>query len=120
MNNVIKGKTGEDLAANYLKKLGYEIIFRNFKTEVGEIDIIASGEGYLIFVEVKSRKNTDLGYPSEAVGVFKVKKISQVASQYINKYNLFDIDVRFDVIEVFFDDKEINHIKNAFESYLSF
>lgn len=120
INNKIKGKTGEDIAVNYLKNLGYEIIERNFRTEVGEIDIIAASEGYLIFLEVKMRKDTALGYPAEAVNALKIKKITQVASQYINKYNLFDIDVRFDVIEVFFEEKKVNHIKNAFESYLSF
>lgn len=118
-NNVLKGKTGEDIAAKYLKSLGYQIIERNFRTEVGEIDIIAAGEEYLIFIEVKTRKNTLLGYPPKR-STHSNKKITQVASQYINKYDLYDTDVRFDVIEVFIDDKKLNHIKNAFESYLSY
>ena len=51
----IRGDIGENIAAEYLKGLGYEIMERNYRTELGEIDIIAAGEGYLIFVEVKTR-----------------------------------------------------------------
>ncbi|MCL2676187.1 MAG: YraN family protein [Firmicutes bacterium] len=120
MDKTNKGKIGEDIAANYLKKSGYEIIRRNFRTELGEIDIIAAGEGYLIFVEVKLRKNEDFGYPSEWVTDAKIKKICQTASQYMDKFGLLDLNVRFDIIEVYFEQKEINHIKDAFESFLDF
>lgn len=120
MNKVLKGKTGEDIAADYLKKMGYEIIMRNFRTEIGEIDIIAAGEGFLVFAEVKMRKNNDMGFAAEAVTVPKIKKICQVASQYMAKFGISDVDVRFDVIEVYFEQKEVNHIKDAFESFLNY
>jgi len=120
MNNKIKGKTGEDIAANYLKNKGYEIIDRNFRTNVGEIDIIAAGDGFLVFVEVKERFSEKFGYAAEAVNHFKRRKINQVASQYINKYRMYNSCVRFDVVEVYMEDKRVEHIENAFDSYLRY
>ena len=120
MNNKIKGKMGENIAANYLKNKGYEIVDRNFRTSVGEIDIIAAGDGFLVFVEVKERFCEKFGYAAEAVNHFKRRKISQVASQYINKYRMFNSCVRFDVIEVYMEDKRVEHIENAFDSYLRY
>ena len=120
INNKIKGFCGEEIAAEYLKKHGYVILERNYTTDVGEIDIIAAGEGFLVFVEVKERLNENYGYASEAVGVHKQRKISQVASQYIRKYRRFDVPVRFDVIEVYLEEKCVNHIENAFDSYLRY
>lgn len=93
---------------------------RNFTTDIGEIDIIAAGDGCVVFVEVKERFSDKFGYAADAVGYRKQNKISQVASQYIRKYRLFDVSVRFDVIEVYFEDKRIEHIENAFDSFLRY
>ena len=103
-----------------LKKKGYEILEKNYTTSVGEIDIIAVGDGYLVFFEVKLRYDDEHGFASEAVNFAKRKKINQVASQYINQFRMFDSPVRFDVIEVYTKTKEINHIENAFDSYLRY
>ena len=116
----IRGDIGENRAAEYLKGLGYEIMERNYRTELGEIDIIAAGEGYLIFVEVKTRLNENHGYGADAVNYRKRKKINEVASQYIKKYRLFNSAVRFDIVEVYTEDKRVEHIKNAFDSYLRY
>ena len=118
--NKSKGADGEKLAASYLISNGYRILAKNFVTEVGEIDIIATDEEYLVFVEVKTRLNTDFGRAAEAVDYAKQKKISLVASQYINKFGLFDVPVRFDVIEIYLQSFEINHIENAFDSFLRY
>ena len=120
INNKIKGFCGEEIAAEYLKKHDYVILERNYTTDVGEIDIIAAGEGFLVFVEVKERLNENYGYAAEAVGVHKQRKISQVASQYIRKYRRFDVPVRFDVIAIYLEEKRVNHIENAFDSYLRY
>ncbi|MCH5350473.1 MAG: YraN family protein [Clostridiales bacterium] len=111
------GKSGEDLAVKYLETHGYRILDRNFTTDIGEVDIFATDEHTLISVEVKSRLSLDYGTPAEAVGYQKIKKISQVTSQYIKKYRLSGVPVRFDVIEVYLNDKTVNHIINAFDSY---
>lgn len=119
-DNKVKGSSGEQRAVEYLKREGYEILERNFITDVGEIDIIAVGEGYLVFVEVKARYNTDFGFAAEAVSCRKQQKISQVAAQYIKKYGRFSVPVRFDVVEVYFEQNSINHIKGAFDSFLRY
>lgn len=114
------GKRGEDIAVKYLETHGYRVLDRNFTTEIGEVDIFATDERTLIAVEVKSRLSLEYGTPAEAVGHEKVKKISQVTSQYIKKFRLFDIPVRFDVVEVYLEDNTVNHIKNAFDCYLNY
>lgn len=120
MNRKAKGDFGEKLAVKYLKKQGYRILNTNFKTELGEIDIVMTDEVTLIFVEVKSRSTDNFGYPSEAVTFHKRGKINQVASQYIKKFMLFNVDVRFDVVEIYLEENRINHIVNAFDSYLRY
>ena len=120
MNTKNLGNYGEDVACKYLKKCGYEILERNYVTSVGEIDIIAVAEGYLIFVEVKLRKSDLHGRASSSVNFHKQMKISQVASSYIAKYRKFNVPVRFDVVEVYTDTNEVNLIKNAFDSYLRY
>lgn len=120
MNTKIKGRTGEDVACAYLKKKKYEIIERNFTTNVGEIDIVAAYDGYVVFVEVKARRSMEYGAPAEAVTYFKQRKISQVASQFLSKYRKLNFPVRFDVIEVYMDTMTVNHIENAFDSYLRY
>lgn len=120
INNKQKGMSGEKIAETYLKNNHYRILNKNFKTEVGEIDIIATDEKTLVFLEVKSRFNEDYGMPAEAVTYHKRCKINQVASQYIKKFRLYGVAVRFDVIEVYLKDNRVNHIVNAFDSYLRY
>lgn len=119
-DNKIKGKSGERLACAYLKKHGYEIFHKNFTTEIGELDIVVSDGYTLVFVEVKMRLNDAYGTPAEAVDYHKQRKISEVAAQYIKKFRFFGVPVRFDVVEVYAEDKRINHIVNAFDSYLRY
>lgn len=114
------GNKGEKIALKYLKKNGYEIIDKNYATDIGEIDIICANDGYLIFVEVKCRLNDNHGYGADAVNYHKRTKINQVASQYISRFRLYDYPVRFDVIEVYTEDNRVVHIQNAFDSYLRY
>lgn len=108
------GNFAEDLAVKFLLDKGYEIIERNFFKPFGEIDIIAKDRDYLVFVEVKARKNVNFGFPREFVNKSKIKKIQDVAQIYMIEKNLFEIKIRFDVIEIIFDDNKITHIENAF------
>ena len=115
-----RGSSGEDIAVKYLQTHGYRVLDRNFTTSVGEVDIFVTDESTLIAAEVKSRLSLEYGTPAEAVNHEKIKKISQVTSQYIKKFRLFGTPVRFDVVEVYIADKTVNHIKNAFDSYLRY
>ena len=65
MNNIEKGKLGENISVDYLIKNGYKILERNYRNKIGEIDIIALYDGILVFIEVKSRSNINYGYAFE-------------------------------------------------------
>ena len=114
------GKEGEDLAAGLLNKKGYKILKRNFHFgRVGEIDIIAAdpADGFLVFVEVKSRKNLEFGDPVLAITKNKMMQLKKVAAGYLYVNNITEIDCRFDVITVLKREKrspEIKHYVNAF------
>lgn len=110
--NKVSGDGGELKAAEYLKKIGYKIIKINYTTKIGEVDIIAKDHTCYVFVEVKFRLSDYFGRPSEAVNIYKQRKIRNVATIYINKNRLFNETCRFDVIEILGD--EINHIQNCF------
>ncbi len=114
MNNIEKGRLGEQIASKYIASKGGKIIEQNYTTKIGEIDLIARLNGELVFVEVKSRTNINYGYPAEAVNYKKQIKITNVAKYYILDNSLQNISVRFDVIEIYLKDKKINHIVNAF------
>ena len=110
------GKTGENVAAKYLKKNGYEILGRNYRKTYGEIDIIAKYKENIAFVEVKTRKSDAYGSPAEFVTKQKQRKIIKTAYSYIQQHNL-DAEFTFDIVEVYIEGlkvKNINHIKNAF------
>jgi putative endonuclease len=114
---IITGKKGETIASAFLKKNGYRIIETNYRCALGEIDIIAREKEELVFVEVKTRKSVELGYPEQAVGINKQKKMSQLALWYLEKNNLTDAKARFDVVAITITDavEEIKLIKNAFD-----
>jgi putative endonuclease len=120
MNNKILGNLGETIAENYLKKSGYNIVCKNFRCSIGEIDIIALNKDSLIFVEVKTRTSTKFGYPKEAVTYHKKNKIIKVAETFLAFNKKYTNHIfRFDVIEILVDPKtfklnNINHIKDAF------
>lgn len=114
MDKNLIGKIGEDLALKYLIKKGYIFLERNFNIGLGEIDLIFIDEIYLIFVEVKYRKNIDYGYPRDFVTLTKQKKIIKASEKYIELNNLYDLQPRFDIIEIIGNDNKIEHIINAF------
>lgn len=114
MNNIEKGKLGENIALKYIVSKGGKIIEQNYRTKIGEVDLIVKLNGELVFVEVKSRSNINYGYPAEAVDYKKRRKITNVAKYYILNNSLENLSIRFDVIEVYFKEKKINHIVNAF------
>lgn len=116
MNHIQFGKFGEDLAGKYLTKKGYKVIERNFRNRYGEIDIIAHLKNYIVFIEVKTRKNSYYGRPSEAVDYRKQQKIIMLANNYINYKYLHHMQPRFDIIEIISDGKQfnVNHLENAF------
>ena len=110
-HNIKLGKKGEKIARRYLKKQGWKIVEKNFKTPMGEIDIIARKGDVCAFVEVKTRLSDIFGLPSEAVTeARKAKYVAGARYYFVGK--LLECTVRFDIIEVF--KGYVNHIENAF------
>ena len=113
MNKRKFGIIGEKIAQKYLKDNKYEIIENNYYTRNGEIDIIASKNNYIIFVEVKTRTNEKYGKPSEAVNNIKKNHMKKSAAIFLKENNFSEFTIRFDVIEVYMINVKckINHIK---------
>lgn len=110
------GILGENYAARLLEKKGYSIEKRNYHSRYGEIDIIAKNDEYIVFAEVKTRSKGSIAQPREWVDSIKQEKIIKTAAAFLQEL-LIDLQPRFDVIEVFIDEKiKIAHIENAFES----
>lgn len=112
MNKREVGTAYEQFAAAYLKELGYEIVEANYRCPVGEIDLVAKDGSYLVFVEVKYRKNLAAGSPFEAVNTKKQQTIRQVARWYLAERHGEDMPVRFDVAGIL--GEEITIVKDAF------
>jgi putative endonuclease len=110
------GTDSESMAVNYLKENGYQIIERNYRTKIGEIDIIAKDGDTIVFVEVKARKSRAYN-PKEAVTNSKKRKISMVALYYLKSTRQINVRARFDVVAI--DSAKnsgaVEIIKNAFE-----
>lgn len=107
------GRSGEDLAAQHLVQQGYTILERNYRLRIGEVDIIARDEEYLVFIEVKTRRSKRFGSPFEAVDIRKQQQIIRIASAYLQGK---EIPVRFDVVAVSIKGKnaQVEVLKNAF------
>ncbi|AOY77332.1 YraN family protein [Clostridium formicaceticum] len=112
------GHYGEQLSRKYFINKGYLILNSNYRTRLGEIDIIAQKDDTIIFVEVKTRKTMTFGLAREAVNYKKQVTLIKLAEQYIQYKKLKNMNFRFDVMEVQWNENknqyEINHIENAF------
>jgi putative endonuclease len=111
------GAIGEKLAADFLKKRGYKILQRNFRCREGEIDIIARKGECLVFVEVRTKKNTAFGTPEESVTLSKREKLISLANVYLQAFNNPPQSWRIDVVAVELtpDNRvsRLEHIENA-------
>ncbi len=112
------GVAGEKEAERFLKKKGYRIIARNYRTRHGEIDLIALDGDTLVFVEVKTRGSDNFGLPQEAVDRRKRAHITKVSKYFLAENHGFkDHNVRFDVVGLTVEGGilRVEHISNAFE-----
>ena len=87
-------------AAKFLRRNGYKILLRNFRSGKAEVDIVARHKDWLVFVEVKTRKTEEFGAPSEAVDREKQRNLSKAALDYLRRLGYPRILFRFDVVEV--------------------
>lgn len=111
------GKIGEELAKDYLLKKGYRILDINWIFNHKEIDIVASNDNKIIFIEVKTRSNTVFELPKEAVTIRKQKNLVYAADAYLQQKEIV-LESRFDIISVLAQDspKIMEHIEGAFQA----
>lgn len=115
----IRGRLGEALCAEYLRKRGYEILAAGYHSRFGEIDIIAAKRGIVAFVEVKLRSDARFAAAREAVSASKQEKLRRTALFWLSE-NGDSLQPRFDVCEIYLPQGEqaararINYMENAF------
>ena len=109
------GKLGEELAVEFLRKNGYEILDTNWTFQKAEIDIIAQKGVTLAVVEVKTRSSIDFGLPQDFVKPKKIQLLVKAVNEYVISKNL-DVEVRFDIIAINKEGKSfaIEHLIDAF------
>ena len=109
------GLEGEAAAVNFLKEKGYTIVEQNWRYRKYEVDIIATDNGSLVFIEVKTRASGKWGNPEEAVDETRIRRIVDAADYYVKECDI-DMPVRFDVISVIGNNGtfEITHYDDAF------
>jgi putative endonuclease len=111
------GTEGERAAEKYLRQLRYTILERNYRSPLGEIDLIALDGETVVFIEVKTRSGEGHGSPLEAVDVRKQRQVGRVAQSFLLRHRLQDRAARFDVVGVWRDGTRIvcELVRNAFD-----
>lgn len=107
---------GEKIACVFIKKRGYRIRQKNFRSRFGEVDIIADDSGTLCFIEVKSRSSNDHGRPEEFVDSRKQQKLVKTAQSYISTHDISDRPMRFDIVAVDLNLSTSELFTNAFQA----
>ena len=112
----VLGLYGERVAGQYLESLGYEIIERNWRCSIGEIDLIARDESRYVFVEVKTRNGAGFGHPFEAITEIKLGRLRKLVNAWCCSRKLSGIDVRIDAVSVLVNRGKIDleHLKQVF------
>ena len=119
MNTKQQGRWGEALALDYLLGKGYTAVGMGFRTRYGEIDVLVKDDEYIVFAEVKVRKNDSFAEAREFVDRGKQERLRKTASLWLTQHDTA-LQPRFDVIEIYAPygagtaKPRINHIENAF------
>lgn len=109
------GKLGEEMAVDFLRQNGYQILETNWVFQKAEIDIIARKHRTLAIVEVKTRSSTDFGLPQDFVKSRKIQLLVKAVNEYV-AVNDLDVEVRFDIVAISKggDGFHIEHLEDAF------
>jgi putative endonuclease len=115
-STVVTGREGEDLACEHLKRLGIQIVQRNYRYKHGEIDIVAREERTWLFIEVKTCQTPQFGQPETWVTSRKQKQIAKIAQAYLQQHHIENMDCRFDVVAIDLQQgtPQIQYFKDAF------
>lgn len=111
-----RGRIYEDFAAKILVEKGYQVLVRNYRKPIGEVDLILLREDLVVFLEVKARKNWDFGYPAEFMSTGQKRRYRKMASFFLSEFPYYrNYNLRFDIFELYLDAKKYRHIESAFE-----
>jgi putative endonuclease len=116
--HIALGEHGESLAVRALRREGYAILARHYRTRLGEIDIVALEGRCLVFVEVKARNHCCCGTPADAVTARKQRKIVAIAGAFLARHRVDADACRFDVVAISLDEVQprVEIIRNAFDA----
>jgi putative endonuclease len=111
------GRRGEDAAAEFVARLGWRVVARNFRCRSGEIDLVAMDGDTIVFVEVRTRTGDGRGTPLESVDGRKQAQVGRVARYFLAARGWFDRSARFDVVGIRLDadPPSIEHVRSAFD-----
>jgi putative endonuclease len=112
LSNRARGQWGEDLAAAHYRRLGHDIVDRNWRSATGELDLVVFDGSTYVFSEVKARRTADFGPASAAVTVAKQRRIRQLAVEWLRANDVQAHSIRFDVVAITGTDLEL--ITDAF------
>ncbi len=112
LSNRARGQWGEDLAARNYRRLGFDVVDRNWRSPTGELDLVVFDGSTYVFSEVKARRTADFGPASAAVTVAKQRRIRQLAVEWLRAHDLHAPSVRFDVVAI--TGNELELIADAF------
>ena len=119
MSDVLKlGARGEALAWNFLRKQGYSILEKNYRTRFGEVDVIAQKGDVLVFLEVKTRRDHQFGFPAESVNWKKRQKLTRVAEAYLQAKRLENQATRFDILSITWDGRTEPHFSLLEDAFM--
>lgn len=113
------GRWGEQMAAEYLERKGFRILWKDWRSGHRDIDLIAIDADNLVFVEVKTRRNADFLEPELAVDVKKMRNIGYAAQAFLHGYDN-EMPIRFDIVAITGTpdtEAKINHIEDAFRPF---
>jgi putative endonuclease len=112
LSNRARGRWGEDLAASHYRRLGHDVVDRNWRSPTGELDLVLIDGATYVFSEVKARRTADFGPASAAVTVAKQRRIRQLAVEWLRANDVHADSIRFDVVAI--TGTEIELITDAF------
>jgi putative endonuclease len=115
-NRASLGQRAEDIACQYLQRVGFAIIARNVRVGRLELDLIAQRGVLIVFCEVRSRSDTRLMTPAQTIGPLKVRRVRHAAAQWLRHHHHGPVQVRFDVASIVFDapNGRLNYLEGAF------
>lgn len=99
LSNRARGRWGEDLAANHYRRLGFQILDRNWRSPTGELDLVVRSESTIVFSEVKARRTADYGVAA-AVTPIKQRRIRRLAAEWLRAHDVHADAIRFDVVAI--------------------